>query len=205
MSLPPPRRMNDQIALRQELKKARLALTTRMREEAATAAIDIILRHPRFQRARSISGYIGSKGELDPAPLLELAAAMGKRCYLPVLHPFRHGRLWFCRWHPGDHMTPNRFGIPEPDVRAGGLIAARDLDLVIVPLLGFDEACNRLGMGGGYYDRSFAFARRLRHISAPFMLGFAHEVQRVESLQTQPWDIPLDAVATQRQLYRRPR
>ena len=102
-------------------------------------------------------------------------------------------------------MIRNRFGIPEPDVRGGGLIAARDLDLVIVPLLGFDKACNRIGMGGGYYDRSFAFARRLEHISAPFMLGFAHEAQRVESLQVRPWDIPLDAVATQRRLYRRPR
>ena len=197
--------MSNQTALRQELKKARLALTPRMREQAAASASDIILRHPRFRRARRIAGYIGSKGELDPTPLLEQAAAMNKHCYLPVLHPFRHGRLWFCRWSPGDRMTPNRFGIPEPDIRAGGLIATRDLDLVIVPLLGFDKACNRIGMGGGYYDRSFAFTRRLVHISAPFMLGFAHESQRVENLQTQPWDIPLDAIATQRQLYRRPR
>jgi 5-formyltetrahydrofolate cyclo-ligase len=90
-------------------------------------------------------------------------------------------------------------------VRTGGLIAARDLDLVIVPLLGFDNACHRIGMGGGYYDRSFAFARRLRHISAPFMLGFAHEAQRVDQLPQRPWDVPMDAVVTQRKLYCRPR
>jgi 5-formyltetrahydrofolate cyclo-ligase len=197
--------MNDQTALRQQLKKTRLALTPRMREQAAASAIEIVLRHPRFQRARRIAGYIGSKGELDPKPLLEQAVAMNKRCYLPVLHPFQHGRLWFYRWNPGDRMTLNRFGIPEPDVRAGGLIAARDLDLVIVPLLGFDNACHRIGMGGGYYDRSFAFARRLRHISAPFMLGFAHEAQRVDQLPQRPWDVPMDAVVTQRKLYCRPR
>ena len=204
MSLP-TRRMNDQTALRQQLRKTRLALTAHMREQAAASAIEIVLRHPRFQRAQRIAGYIGSKGELDPTPLLEQAAAMNKRCYLPVLHPFRHGRLWFYRWNPEDRMTLNRFGIPEPDVRAGGLIAARDLDLVIVPLLGFDNACHRIGMGGGYYDRSFAFTRRLRHISAPFMLGFAHEAQRVDELPQRPWDVPMDAVVTQRKLYCRPR
>lgn len=200
MSLPTPS-MNEQFALRQRLKRARLALSARAQEAAAAAAAVRTLRHPRFRRARRIAGYFGSMGELNPVPLMERAVELNKQCYLPVLHPFRKGQLWFCRWQPGERLILNRFDIPEPVVRADRLIAARDLDLVIVPLLGFDAQCHRLGMGGGYYDRSFAFTRRLKHIPGPFMLGFAHESQRVDRLHTQPWDIALHAIVTEQRLY----
>jgi len=200
MSLPTPS-MNEQFALRQRLKRARLALSARAQKKAAAAATARILKHPRFRRARRIAGYFGSKGELNPVPLMQRAAELDKQCYLPVLHPFRKGQLWFCRWRPGERLILNRFDIPEPVVHADRLIAARDLDLVIVPLLGFDAQCHRLGMGGGYYDRSFAFTRRLKHIPGPFMLGFAHESQRVDRLHTQPWDIALHAIVTEQRLY----
>jgi len=95
----------------------------------------------------------------------------------------------------------NRFNIPEPVVRHDRLIAPRDLDLVILPLLGFDHDCNRIGMGGGFYDRTFAFMHRLNHIAGPYLLGLAHEIQRVEVLVMQRWDIPLDAVATEQRIY----
>jgi 5-formyltetrahydrofolate cyclo-ligase len=133
--------------------------------------------------------------------LMEHAAQSNKQCYLPVLHPFLAGRLWFCRWTPGDRLVANRYGIPEPVPRKTGLIAARDLDLVIVPLLGFDSECHRLGMGGGFYDRSFAFVRRFKQRTRPYLIGFAHEAQRVDRLQTQRWDITLDAIASDRALY----
>lgn len=199
MSLPTP--MKDQTALRQRLKHARLALSPQAQDRAAAAAMATILKHPQFLHARRIAGYFGSKGELNPMPLIERAAELNKQCYLPILHPFRHGQLWFCRWQPGDRLVLNRFDIPEPLPRSDKLIAARDLDLVIVPLLGFDDECHRIGMGGGYYDRSFAFTRRLKHVSGPFMLGIAHECQRVDKLQTQAWDISLNAIATERKLY----
>ena len=188
--------------LRQHLKRVRLALPAQARAQAEAAALQKISKYPRFIRAHRIAGYFGIRGELDPMPLIERAAAHGKVCYLPVLHPFRNGTLLFCRWHPGDTLIRNRFGIPEPQIRAHDLIAARNLDLVIVPLLGFDDRCHRLGMGGGYYDRSFAFKRFRRHITRPFLLGFAHESQRVDRLQPQPWDITLDAVVTEHRLYR---
>lgn len=193
--------MIDLRQLRTELRRTRLALSPETRKAAQTAALKRVHRHPRFRRARRVAGYFGSKGEIDPMPLLEQAAGMGKRCYLPVLHPFRHGELWFYRWLPGDALITNQFGIPEPKRRGARLIPARRLDLVIVPLLGFDEECHRLGMGGGYYDRSFAFMRRLRHARRPFMLGLAHESQRVDRLSPQPWDIDLDAVVTDRYFY----
>ena len=74
---------------------------------------------------------------------------------------------------------------------------------MIVPLLGFDDECHRIGMGGGYYDRSFAFVRRLKHVRGPFLLGLAHESQHVAQMHAKPWDITLDAIVTERQLYSR--
>jgi 5-formyltetrahydrofolate cyclo-ligase len=193
--------MNEQTTLRQRLKHARLAFSARERKEASTAASARVLLQSQFKNARRVAGYFGSKGELDPMPLLEQAALLNKKCYLPVLHPFRRGQLWFCRWQPGDSLVLNRFGIPEPKFDADKHIAARNLDLAIVPLLGFDDECHRIGMGGGYYDRSFAFTRRLKHISKPFLLGFAYEAQRVDKLNPQPWDITLDAIVTEQNLF----
>lgn len=204
--MPPPNcLMTDLIALRRYLKQARQALSDGERRRASLQAISGITGHPQYRRARHLALYIGSKGELDPLPLLDLAIGQRKRCYLPVLHPFLPGRLWFCSWQPGEPLKPNRFGIPEPLPTPKNRIAARDLDLVIVPLLGFDDNGHRLGMGGGYYDRSFAFVRRVRKMHRPFMLGFAHEVQRIEALQQQPWDVPLDAVATNAGIHVAPR
>lgn len=136
-------------------------------------------------------------------PLLESAAAAGKAVYLPVLHPFRSGRLWFVRWRPGEPLRMNRFGIAEPMIRANRLRPARHLDLVIVPLLGFDATCRRLGMGGGYYDRSFAFTARHLRARRPFLVGLAGEHQQVTSLPRRAWDIVLDAVVTEARVYRR--
>jgi 5-formyltetrahydrofolate cyclo-ligase len=195
--------MTDKQVLRLQLKRIRAALSARERGAATAAAVQRVRHLPQFRRARRVAAYVGSNGELDPMPLLELAADLNKQCFLPVLHPFRSGRLWFCRWRPGERLVPNRFGIPEPLPRSNGVIATRHLELVIVPLLGFDRSCQRLGMGGGYYDRSFAFLHHLKHAKRPFLLGFAHESQKVDSLQTQPWDIQLDAVVTNQRLYKR--
>ena len=195
--------MNDQKALRQHLKNLRLALSAKARAEATAAVTARVVRLPQFRRARRVAGYFGSKGELDAMPLIEQAEAWGKQCFLPVLHPFRHGQLQLYRWRPGDRLLLNRFEIPEPVPCAENLIAARNLDLAIVPLLGFDSDCNRIGMGGGYYDRSFAFTRRFKHLKGPYMLGLAHESQRVDRLRTQTWDITLDAVVTERICYYR--
>ena len=92
---------------------------------------------------------------------------------------FRAGSLWFCRWHPGERLRLNRYGIPEPVPSAGAMIPARWLDVVVVPLLGFDSDCHRLGMGAATTIGSFSFARRHRLASRPYLIGVAHEVQRV--------------------------
>ena len=194
--------MTDQQTLRRHLKKARRSLDPGTAAQAQRAALRRLKRLSCFRDARRIAAYVGSNGEIDPMPLLTAAAERGKRAYLPVLHPFRPGRLWFSRWRPGERLLPNRFGIPEPTRRHDQLLPARRLDLVIVPLLAFDADCHRLGMGGGYYDRTFAFLNQRVHIRRPLLIGLAHELQHVDSLDPQPWDVPLDAVVTAQRIYR---
>ena len=203
MSLPSPMPMIDVQTLRRHLKQARRSLGPDEAARTQRAALQRLQQLPCFRRARRIAGYVGSNGEIDPLPLLDAATRQGKWVYLPVLHPFRPGRLWFCGWRPGERLLPNRYGIPEPVRRRDHILPARRLDLVIVPLLGFDTACNRIGMGGGYYDRTLAFRLQRRHIHRPLLIGLAHELQCVESLDPQPWDVPLDVVITAHRVCRR--
>lgn len=151
----------------------------------------------RYGRARRIAAYVGANHEVDPMPLLVAAAKHAKQCYLPVLHPYRPGRLLFRRWRPGQRMVMNRYRIPEPAPGHSALIPARHLDLVLVPLLGFDHRCGRLGMGGGYYDRSFAFRRLRQGPARPLLVGLAFAVQQVPLVPRRAWDVPLDMVVTE--------
>ncbi|MCB1802844.1 MAG: 5-formyltetrahydrofolate cyclo-ligase [Gammaproteobacteria bacterium] len=202
MSLP---QMTDQTTLRQRLKQQRRTLPAEAAARSQARILASLQSHPWFRRARNIAAYFGSNGEIDPMPLLNRIDDPRKKLYLPVLHPLRHGQLWFCHWRPGDRLHNNRFGIPEPLPGGRCLIPARQLDLVIVPLLGFDDHCNRLGMGGGYYDRTFAFRKRHPHITRPRLLGLAHAFQRVEQLPTQPWDVALDGVISEKGVFSRQR
>ncbi len=182
--------------LRRHLRQWRNTLTPEACRRASLAVCARLVELQVFLRARHIAAYIGSRGEIDPMPLLHLAHAMGKACYLPVLHPFLPGRLWFVRWTPTTLLTINRFGIPEPVCDHAARRRAQWLDLVLMPLLGFDHQCNRLGMGGGYYDRTFAFRRWQRKRLRPVLIGLAHDEQRCSALSTAPWDVRADMVVT---------
>ncbi len=122
---------------------------------------------------------------------------MGKQCLLPVLHPLGHKRLWFSPWRPGERLRANRYGIEEPLWERAGLVDVRGVDLVVVPLVAFDAACNRMGMGAGYYDRTFAWKLRHPDRLRPRLVGYAHDFQRIEKLDRNPWDVPLQAVITE--------
>ncbi len=120
-----------------------------------------------------------------------------KRSYLPVLRKIGDNRLHFCEYRPGDALLHNRFRIREPDPRHRGLTPPWGLDLILMPLVGFDADGGRLGMGGGFYDRTLAFLRQRRLWRRPRLIGIAHACQRVAQLPTRPWDIPLDGVVTE--------
>ena len=187
---------------RSELRARRRALDPALRSRFAMQAARLAKRQPFFLRAERIAFYLASDGELDPLPLLRSAVAMGKQCLLPVLHPLGHRRLWFARWKPGEPLRPNRYGIPEPRWERSGLLSPRAIDLVLMPLVAFDHRCHRMGMGAGYYDRTFAWRMRSPTWRGPSLVGYAYALQGVTAIDTQPWDVPLDAVITEREVLR---
>lgn len=192
--------MSEKSSLRLRIRHQRAALSARTRRRAALAVSKRVEALRRYRRAQRIAVYCARQGEMDPRPLMRAALQRGKRIYLPVLHPFFHGRLKFCEARAHTVMRPNRFGIPEPSGNTDCLSHSRRLDIVLLPLVAFDRQGHRLGMGGGYYDRSFAYRQSSNRIR-PLLIGLAYEFQCVESLPHEPWDIMLDAVITERKLY----
>ncbi len=154
-----------------------------------------------LRRIERVACYLPNDGEVDLTPLIERLALHGKACYLPVLDAQRPRRLWFAPYSPGDPLQANRFGIPEPIAAPRERVDARQLDLILMPLVAFDAMGYRLGMGAGYYDRTLAFLRRREHWRKPRLIGVAFELQRVERIASQAWDVPLDAIATESGLH----
>lgn len=183
--------------LRTSLRQKRRALTPSQQQVAATSLLEHVTQQPWFVTGRRFAFFIASDGEIDPGPLLSLALAAGKSCFLPVLHPLRLNRLHFARYTPDTPLSPNRFGIPEPPLKRNVLAPAWSLDAIFMPLVGFDRQGHRLGMGGGFYDRTLAFTRHWPR-AVPRLVGLAHHIQEVASLPAQPWDIPLHAIVTDR-------
>lgn len=187
---------------RKQLRARRRALTDTERRQRSEALSRQLVRQPLFRNSTRIAAYLPADGEADTAWLIERAWRMGKQVYLPVLVPFLHNRLWFARYEPGMRLVKNRFGIDEPEIVHRQRISPHALDLVLAPLVGFDARGNRLGMGGGFYDRSFAFLLCRKHRLKPSLVGLAFEFQQTPQLPAQRWDVPLTAVATDTQWHR---
>lgn len=160
----------------------------------------VVRRLAAARRQLRIAGFIPADGEVDVRAALLAAYGRGARLYLPVVKG-PGGPLGFRRWRPGQALVRNRFGIPEPR-REAPSCSARHLDLVLVPLVGFDTCGNRLGMGGGFYDRTFADPRPVARWRRPRLVGVAYAGQQVAALPRRPWDVPVDAVVTERGLMR---
>ena len=187
--------------LRRELRDKRRTLT-RAEQKRAAQELTIQLTRSRFVRvSRKVALYLPNDGEIDPTPLLERLWRQGKTCYLPILSRLKHDRLWFAPFLPETPLALNRFGIPEPVVPARQWVRAQELDLVLMPLVAFDLHGNRLGMGGGFYDKSLAFLGTRTRWLKPHLIGLAHDFQRVEKIEPCPWDVPLQGVATDQNLY----
>lgn len=185
--------------LRRQMRERRRALSIAEQDHAAHRLARLLSREPLFCRSRHIAFYLPNDGELSLTPLMVRAWNMRKVLYLPVITPGE--RLRFAQFAAGDPLAQNKFGIPEPMGASRQLIDARALDLILLPLVAFDDSGNRLGMGGGYYDRSLGFLRHRRHWRKPRLLGIAHEFQRMPTLERRWWDVPLDAIATDLAVY----
>lgn len=191
---------NLRSTLRKELRQRRNALTVQQQQDAAENLAVNLLQHPDLRRARHIAVYLPNDGEIDPSVYVSLARRRGLRFYLPVIHPVHTGRLVFSPFTDDTILRPNRFGIPEPAFKNGLKRPPWAMDAVLFPLVGFDERGGRLGMGGGFYDRTFAFSR-FRPRLAPKLIGLAHECQKVEDLPTESWDVPLHGIVTDERRY----
>jgi 5-formyltetrahydrofolate cyclo-ligase len=191
----------DKSELRRRLRARRNALPAEDRRRAAAQLASLLAGTRLFRVSRRIACYLPNDGEIDTNPVIEHVWRMRKTCYLPVLSPLAHDRLWFAPAAPGMELAPNRFGIPEPVVQARALVRAQELDLILMPLVGFDDRGNRLGMGGGFYDRSLEFLRHRTRWRKPHLLGLAYDFQRVNGLAPDAWDIPLQGVVTDTAVY----
>jgi 5-formyltetrahydrofolate cyclo-ligase len=191
--------MKSRRALRSEMRTRRRSVGEPERVRMAGALARHLGASLRVRRAQRVACYLSNDGEMRLGPVMDFLRANGRQVLLPALHG---DGLWFLPYDCDTRLAPNRFGIPEPVVTGRARCRARDLDLVLMPLVAFDTTGNRLGMGGGFYDRTFSYLRHRKFWTKPLLIGIAYEFQCLESLPSRSWDVPLHGVATEERLYR---
>ena len=179
-------------ALRKQLRQQRSDLP-QLRQAAASRQLAQHLLHlPCFHRSRHLALYWARGGEIDLGPLLSICWRGGKSVYLPAIK--KQGQMEFRRYRPGDPLQPNRFGIPEP-ARAAKPRDALQMDIILAPLVAYSRSGSRLGMGGGYYDRSLQ--RLQKRKGRPLLIGAAHSFQEIDVIPEDHWDIALHGIITE--------
>jgi 5-formyltetrahydrofolate cyclo-ligase len=183
--------------MRGDLAQRRRQLSPAERIAAAQGLRSSLEQLPEFLTDARVAGYWATGGELPLNIAIGGLIERGQHFYLPIIDSDR--RLRFVPWRSGEDVEPNRLGIPEP-VNQAATTLPHDLDLVLVPLLGFDRKGNRLGFGGGYYDRSFSFLQTVQRPAKPMLVGIGYAFQEVDQIETADWDISLDYIATENEL-----
>lgn len=179
------------------------------RQQLAEPAISIAAKQvaaqlmvlPQLIDAKNIAYYLPTENELDPRFVAEYETLQNKQFYLPVLEPTSKN-LAFYAYKFNEDLFENKYGILEPETEGKTAIACHELDIIFVPLVGFDPHGNRLGRGAGYYDRTFAtldFSAKKR----PLLIGLAYEFQKINQIEPDDWDIPMDLIITEKTVYRK--
>ncbi len=184
--------------IRRHCRAARQALTAGQQRAHAEAVARQVVCLRWLQRARRIGFYHASDGELNPAIIAERLSK--RQWHLPVLRRLKPNRLWFARYRRGDVLIANRYRIGEP-APARRRLSAMQLDVLLVPVVAFDATGQRLGMGGGFYDRTLSALRSRHSWRRPKLIGLAHELQRIDALSPRPWDVRLDVIVTEAGCY----
>lgn len=192
----------DQVVaeIRQLKRAQRQLLDSSIQQQHSQALCQNAIKDKNYRNSRHIAFYLANDGEIDPYLLVEHARFLGKQVYLPVLSPLKNS-LYFAPYEAGGKLSLNRFKIAEPVCHPSQWKTAGQLDLVYLPLVAFDTKGNRVGMGGGFYDRTLAYLHHRRFWMKPRLAGLAHEIQKVGHLHRQDWDIPLNCIITEKQIY----
>lgn len=177
--------------LRTRLRRLRADLSPEDQRRRGAAASSLIVTLPVWQSVRRVALTRPVGGELDLTTLWTAAVASGIEVVLPVLDG---EALRFARWDETTSWESNRFGIPEPS--GVPTLAVDELDLVILPAVAIDLRGTRLGMGGGFYDRTLAGVRSQHPPERPLLIGAIHDEQLVDRIEARPWDVPVDLVVT---------
>ena len=142
-----------------------------------------------------VACYLPFNDEFDSWPVIEAVWQAKKYCYLPILSQSDEKSLCFVRYDYGEALHQNRYGILEP-VNISRIMLPNLLDIVVTPLIAFDVLGHRLGTGGGYYDRTFAFLHEQQD-KKPVMVGLGYAAQQVALLPSDPWDVMMGGVVTE--------
>ena len=202
-SLFPIMSQTNKVILRKEMRERRRSLADHERCAAAKGLLANLASIGVLDAARCIALYLVNDGEIDPIEVMHWCWANQRLVYVPIVVQEKKNTLVFAPVSGNTEFRENRYGIPEPVVDTDQVIGPEDLDLVLLPLVAFDSMGNRLGMGGGFYDTTFEFVRGATG-GVPTLVGIAHELQRVERIDSESWDIPLATVVTDQGIYRSP-
>jgi len=191
----------DRSLLRAELRARRRALPPHERTSASRQFARILRRSNLLRPGRHIAVYVAHDCEADPSAIVELARRNGCKLYLPAIADYRRRRMEFRSYERATRLRANRYGIAEPATNNSTRSAVRRLDLVLVPLVAVDASGTRMGTGAGFYDRCLQHLRAGRRWRRPKLVGLGYEFQRVDHLAARAWDVPLDALLTEKGLY----
>jgi 5-formyltetrahydrofolate cyclo-ligase len=218
--LPNTEHTESRASLRKSLRKVRNSISAEQRAHSALQISKQLNSLPCVATATSIAGYLVNDGEIDLSAFMQGAfmhdAFMDEAVIenpvakntsdisstttfsLPVLHPVCKGHLLFLEYGPHTQLIKNKYNIDEPKLACTNVVPVSTIDIILMPLVGFDNRGNRLGMGGGYYDRTLAFTRFAQQ--KPILIGIAHDEQEVDTLPCESWDIPLDTIVTPKRI-----
>jgi len=191
--------------LRKSLREQRQSLSDIEQRKASTQLLAQLLKNEKIKQAQHIAIYLANDSELDALPFIQWCWQVGKCVYLPVIHPFTAGQLLFLKYDKTTIMQTNRYGISEPKLDVTAIKLVEDIDIIFTPLVAFDKQGNRLGMGGGFYDRTLASwyqKYQSDKSTKPYPVGLAHTCQKVANIPCELWDIPLPEIFTPEHHYK---
>lgn len=188
--------LQNKARLRQTINEKRAAFGDVARNNAAQQALDFFTKSPLFIKNNNIASYLARREEFDCSPIIKALWQANKNCYLPILSE-KEGHLDFVRYQEQDGLQLNRFRILEPT--GTEKISPEKLDVVLLPLVAFDLKGHRLGVGGGYYDRTFEFVLKDK-LTKPMLIGVGYEFQHVKQLPFDEWDVSLNGILTEKKL-----